>query len=747
MLTRLKPLKTYGLFAAASVVLLGAVPASAATVYAVTTQNNLIQFDSASPGGIIDTVPISGLQSGERVLGIDFRPANGQLYALGSSSRIYAVNPDTGGATAVGVSGSFALTGSDFGFDFNPTVDRIRVVSDADQNLRLIPGTGALAATDGTLAFAAMDPNQGANPNVVGAAYTNSFPGATTTTLYTIDSAQNELLIQNPPNNGTQVTVGTLGVDTTSQVGFDISAGGMALASLTPNNSSTSGLYSINLMTGAATLIGNIGGGARVTGLAIQETPVDLLALDNANNLLTIRSTSPATVTSSVAVTGLGAGETLVDLDFRPATGQLIGVTVDAGNTGRIYAINPATGVASFLSTINVALVGSDFAIDFNPTVDRLRLVSDADQNLRINVDTGAASTDVSLAFAAGLTSPNVRGVAYTNSFAGATATTLYDIDPTRDQLFVQSPPNNGTLVLVGSLGINANDLVGFDIAQNGTAYAALSTGGASGLYGINLSTGAATLIGTIGGGTNIISLVAAPTQGPLRITLTRQDANPDVLGTAPVSRTYRATVVNSLNQPVVGASVQFNVTGANTASALVVTDANGNADFTYTASLVGTDTVTATAQGGANPSATATVTNQAPPAPGVSSYRIFGTASLAIGSNNLLALEVRSGRSPSEQQVQFRDLTARFELRNTRVVGVSINGNTVTLFGEGRITGAGVPGTTQQVRYRIDVTDGGVGSAGDSASILIAPLAGGPVIYQSGGGVASGDLRVISTP
>jgi hypothetical protein len=61
----------------------------------------------------------------------------------------------------VGASGQFSLNGSSFGFDFNPTVDRIRVQSDADQNLRLNPATGALAATDTTLSFAVGDTNQG----------------------------------------------------------------------------------------------------------------------------------------------------------------------------------------------------------------------------------------------------------------------------------------------------------------------------------------------------------------------------------------------------------------------------------------------------------------------------------------------------------------------------------------------------------------------------------------------------------
>jgi Domain of unknown function (DUF4394) len=198
---------------------------------------------------------VTGLQPSETLLGLDFRPATGGLYALGSTSRLYILDTTTGAARLVG-SGAFtpALDGTRFGFDFNPAVDRIRVTSDADQNMRLNPDTGAVAAVDTNLQFAATDPHAGANPNVVGSAYSNNFAGATTTVLYDIDSNVDELLIQNPPNSGTLNTVGALGVDTNDDVGFDISGGtGTAYASLSNN------LYMINLQSGVATLIGAIG--------------------------------------------------------------------------------------------------------------------------------------------------------------------------------------------------------------------------------------------------------------------------------------------------------------------------------------------------------------------------------------------------------------------------------------------------------------------------------------------------------
>ena len=212
------------------------------------------------PGTIVRTAAITGLQSGERLLGIDFQPATGQLYALGSTSRLYQLEVNSGAATAVGSPGAFSIVGTNFGFDFNPVADRIRITSDSDQNLRVNPNDGT-ATADMTLRFAAGDPNDGVNANVVASAYTNSFAGAGATVLYDIDQILDVLVIQDPPNNGTLRTIGALGIDTGENTGFDISGvTGRAFASLTIGGpaSPVPGLYTINLITGAATLIGEI---------------------------------------------------------------------------------------------------------------------------------------------------------------------------------------------------------------------------------------------------------------------------------------------------------------------------------------------------------------------------------------------------------------------------------------------------------------------------------------------------------
>jgi hypothetical protein len=239
--------------------------AQAGTIYLTNSQNQLLAIDSATPGTVVTSVGITGLQSGEAILGIDFRPATSQLFALGSTSRLYTIDAGTGAATAVGSAGAFTLSGTSFGFDFNPTVDRIRVVSNTGQNLRLNPATGGLAATD-----AALNPG---TPSGTAAGYTNSFAGTGSTTLYVIDDAADTLSIQNPPNDGTLVPVGALGINITAVSGFDIGfPGNMAFGAFSVAGGPAA-LYNVNLSNGAASLVGTIGAGQTITGLAVAPVP------------------------------------------------------------------------------------------------------------------------------------------------------------------------------------------------------------------------------------------------------------------------------------------------------------------------------------------------------------------------------------------------------------------------------------------------------------------------------------------
>ena len=385
------------------------------TIFAVTAANNLISFNAATPGTIASTVAITGLQQGETITGIDFRPRNNQLYAVGSTSRVYTINTTSGAATAIGTAAfTPALNGNAFGVDFNPVPDRIRLVSDGEQNLRLHPDTGAVAGTDTALAYNTGDANASANPNIVGAAYTNNFNAPATTTLYGIDSNLDILVRQgsvggapDSPNNGRLNTIGPLGVNTTDQVGFDIQApNDVAYASLTTQGATSSSIYAINVNTGAAQLIGAIGGNAIVRDIAIPVTfvpsaqqagfavvnaanfigdtvaPDEIVAIFGAfqttNNQTAVAQSTPLPTTLggvTVTVNGTAAGI------FFAAPGQInIRVPANVADGQAVFAITDSTGAtrsgtvsitrtAPGLFTVNANGIGTAFGLSTNDGV------------------------------------------------------------------------------------------------------------------------------------------------------------------------------------------------------------------------------------------------------------------------------------------------------------------------------------------------------------------------------------------
>jgi len=252
---------------------MGAGVANAELVYGVTNDQTLVSWDSSTPGTVLSGSAVSGLAQNEQIRGIDFRPATGELFAVGSFNNLYTLDVNTGAANLVGA-GSFSpgLNGSTFGFDFNPTIDRIRVVSDADQNLVLNPNDGTATQVT-SLFYGSGDVNEGMDPNVVASAYTNSFAGATSTQLYGIDTGL-DILVTQANSAGTLGTVGSLGVDLTDIAGFDISgSSGVAYAAVQNVTLGQTTFWTIDLSTGAASMIGEIGGGSLITSIAVVPSP------------------------------------------------------------------------------------------------------------------------------------------------------------------------------------------------------------------------------------------------------------------------------------------------------------------------------------------------------------------------------------------------------------------------------------------------------------------------------------------
>lgn len=510
---------------------------------AVSTGGQLIRYNASNTNQIVgNAFSITGLQTGESIVAIDYRPATGILYGVSSQSRLYILNPLTGAARAVS-STPFtpAIVGGVAGFDFNPTVDRIRLVTRSGQNLRLNPDDGTVVGTDSPI-------NGVADAVTTEVAYTNNTSGATTTEMFNIDVI-NARLYKQDPNPGTLTTVGSLGlrpitINTATTFstayntnitnfrnsvlgGFDIAPTGEALAVFTNQNGASPEipvggistgnpatrtnavlgnptLFQINLTTGKATDLGIIpfpapSNGIPATaliGIAIAPAPV-AYAVNETNGLMVFNLTKPEPITK--AITGLQTGENIVGLDMRPLNGQLYAL----GSSSRIYTINPASGAATQVGLLPLVptLSGDNFGFDFEPTTDLIRITSNLRQNLTVSPVTGLATSNPALV-PGNTTSSQITAIAYSSNLLPTTSTNLFGINVATDSLYrISTAPLNtsGALTKVGKLRLaGAQGVNGFDIgAVSGIGYAILSVGTETKIYSINLTLGSATQVGT----------------------------------------------------------------------------------------------------------------------------------------------------------------------------------------------------------------------------------------------------------
>jgi Domain of unknown function (DUF4394) len=532
--------------------------ASAFDTYGITSHNRLIRFERAT-GKIARGTSIRGLRDGERILGGDIRPANGQLYALSDAARLYQIDLETAMATVVAALAPDAndtsepyksLRGERFGVDFNPVADRLRVVSDTGDNLRIDVTTGS-TTTDTAIGSGA--------GTLTAAAYTQSFAAACRTRLLVIDSKAKRLLLQDPPNAGVVSEIGSLAdaaFDEVTSFEIETAADGVDrgfIATSTPNGVR---LFDLDLRTGAATKGRALAldSGETLTALTAArptstpaQNPGELLALTASQRLISFNRGAPGKLCTSTSITGVDAGDGLLGFDVRPSDGKLYALA----KSGKLFTISVPSAESSLVATLMPdeadttdrfsALRGSEFGIGFNPVADRLRVISDAGQNLRINVTTGATTTDTTLDSAT-----RVSALAYTNAFFGTKSTTLFALDRSQAALIrvggdpattgactpepETTNPNCGVTQWIGDLDVGAGTSIGgFEIdSKSATAFAALTNGRAtvSTLYTIDLVRGSAMLPAgianaTIGGGEVIqsLTLAAAPTARAFALT------------------------------------------------------------------------------------------------------------------------------------------------------------------------------------------------------------------------------------
>lgn len=247
-------------------------------VWAVTDGAELIKFNAGQPQRVLARVAVTGGVVGDPLVGIDYRVSRGVLFALSAGGRLYTLDTTSGRLSAVGSGAPLPLTGRAMGFDFNPVADRIRVIADNGQNLRLHPDTGALAATDPPLAYAPGDVRAGQAPQAVAAAYTYHPSNDKLTTNYAIDRAAGTLVMQGSaegvlpvvsPNTGLLRTVGALGTGPVDDAAFDISdVKNTPLAALRQHGRTR--LYLLDLPSGRARLLGTVADGRPLAGLAIE---------------------------------------------------------------------------------------------------------------------------------------------------------------------------------------------------------------------------------------------------------------------------------------------------------------------------------------------------------------------------------------------------------------------------------------------------------------------------------------------
>jgi len=242
--------------------------------------------------------------------------------------------------------------------------------------------------------------------------------------------------------------------------------------------------------------------------------------------VLNVSTSDPSTTLSSTAITGLGGSENIEAMDVRPSDGNLYGLGV-SGSTGRVLKLDLATGAATQVGSV-FSVGGNDFGMDFDPTTDLLRIVSDDDENISFNPTTGTATVLPDL----NPGSSTVVAAAFTNNFAGATSTTLFGLD-TAGNVFSSIDPATGVVTPIGSLAMNPDASIGFDIGPDGTAYATLNfTSGPTQLFTLDIADrGQPTLVGSFDPATPLTALaIFGKVTGPNQRTANFSDVDGDIV-------------------------------------------------------------------------------------------------------------------------------------------------------------------------------------------------------------------------
>lgn len=465
-------------------------PQPSPVLLGVTPANRLVEFRATFPAEFLSDKDITGMQSGERVVALSVQLGNGEIIALGDTSRLYTL-ARTGVATPMAAS-AFApgLSGTRFGLASQYDIDTpsARVVSDTQQNLSIDFATAATATVESSWVYDVGDPHFGEVPHLVSCAFWGTSP--VEQSLWGLDSVTDSFVRMSfssgspAPSDGIVMTAFALGLDFDDESELAPAGGEHMLALFRPAGTLSTKVTRVNTVTTQVHILGE--STALLDAAVVAPTSgTAIIGLTSTGELVRFFADTSGEILATVSVSGLTVGETLLGIDYRPANNALYGL----GDAGRLYVINASTGSAVAVSSTPVTLTGARFCMDFDPRSDELRVLSDTGQNLRIDPDTGSLiAADASLAFELSDpetgTVPNVFALAYENNDSDAMCSAAFAAEQTsgrvvnvgsRDGCTISA--TSGTLFSVTNPGlIEADAQIGLDIDARGRCVSAYTS-------------------------------------------------------------------------------------------------------------------------------------------------------------------------------------------------------------------------------------------------------------------------------
>ena len=469
---------------------LSLLPSAEPETFAIDATNRLLRFTTTTSTtyAVRGTVSLPG---GARVLGMDFRPTTGDLVALGNDGKLYVIGTADAkvtplstlapapGDTYTTAAAAFPATGF-FAINFDPVTDRLRVLGSNNINLSVDADSGSVRS-DAILGRPRFD--------ITGLAFDNE----TTPVLYGIDSTNNRLF--SIDNDSTDVDAGlltqiaNLAVDVSAINGFDIVGSGTAAEALLATVDLTDNrvkLYTQALSgTGVSTLRGTVGVAAGVTlqGLSVSKQGGDVYAITNDGRMIAFLRGQPDALLVNRAITGINA-ETVIGIDFGGTNNTLYVVTkVNSGGAGKVYTLNLITGLATAVN-VNGQITrdggsyvppGDSFGIDIDQSSNTLRITSDSDRKINVDVNLStlvASASDTE--FPLYQPTPVITADAYGFGRLGGDPAALFALDSSGNNLMRQgeASPNDGKLFDLRALGRNVTGTGDLEICGGADGYA-----------------------------------------------------------------------------------------------------------------------------------------------------------------------------------------------------------------------------------------------------------------------------------